>query len=172
MALVGVGLFWLVRAVLAAIPGDRAATIRSRNGRRRRRWRRAAFYLVISGAAPSAMRAFVMLAMMLVAILLDRPALSMRSLALAAAILLLLRPESHHRAGLSDVVRGGGGLIAVAEWEQRASASRRAARFYRYLHGIVADQPGGQPGHHALRASFISTAPPITRCWAICWPCR
>ena len=54
----------------------------------------AGFYLLISGGSSSSIRAFVMLAMMLLAVLLDRPALSMRSLALAAAILLLMRPEA------------------------------------------------------------------------------
>ena len=66
------------------------------------------FYLLISGAAPSSVRAFVMLAMVMAAILLDRPALSMRSLGLAAAILLVLRPE------LDSVASAGAALIAFA----------------------------------------------------------
>ena len=84
------------------------------------------FYLVISGAAASATRAFVMLAMMLLAILLDRPALSMRSLALAAAILLLLRPEAITEPGFQMSFAAVASLIAVAEWEQGRAAAGAA----------------------------------------------
>ena len=92
MALVGGGIFWLVRALLAAIPSVAlrypvkkwaavAALLAS------------AFYLAISGAAPPAVRAFVMLATMMTAILLDRPALTMRSLALMGReVLPALKP--------------------------------------------------------------------------------
>jgi len=93
MALVGLGLFWIVRAVLAAVPVialnhpiKKWAAIAALGG--------ASFYLIISGAATPATRAYIMLATMLTAILMDRPALSMRSVALAALIILLLRPES------------------------------------------------------------------------------
>ena len=58
-----------------------------------------------------------MLAMMLLAVLLDRPALSMRSLALAAAILLLMRPEAITEPGFQMSFAAVASLIAVAEWE-------------------------------------------------------
>lgn len=54
----------------------------------------AAGYLVISGAAVATERAFVMVAMMLVAVLVDRRAISLRSVAWAALIVLILRPEA------------------------------------------------------------------------------
>ena len=54
----------------------------------------AAFYLVLAGRAIPTERAFIMVAVMLVAILLDRRALSLRSVAMAAVIVLALRPES------------------------------------------------------------------------------
>jgi competence protein ComEC len=95
----------------------------------------AAFYLLISGASSSATRAFVMLAMMLVAVLLDRPALSMRSLALAAAILLLIRPEAITEPGFQMSFASVASLIAVAEWEQ--GRERTHSRLYRYLKGIA-----------------------------------
>ena len=121
MALVGLGLFWIVRALLAPFPHWRSA-IRSRNGRRSRLSAGATFYLIISGAATPATRAFVMLAMMLIAILFDRPALSMRSVALAATIILLLRPESLIEPGFQMSFAAVVGLIAVAEWEQARRA--------------------------------------------------
>ncbi len=135
MALVGMGLFWLVRAVLAAFPSialtrpiKKYAALAALAG--------AAFYLVISGAAASATRAFVMLAMMLLAVLLDRPALSMRSLGLAAAILLLLRPESITQPGFQMSFAAVTALVAVAEWEQRRQRAAPHGMLYRYVRGI------------------------------------
>ena len=136
MALMGGGIFWLLRAVLAAIPalalnypikkwaavGALAASI---------------FYLTISGAAPSAVRAFVMLAMVMTAILLDRPALSMRSLGLAAALLLMLRPEAIVEPGFQMSFAAVAGLIAVAEWEMTRERLAPRGALYRYAHGIV-----------------------------------
>lgn len=59
----------------------------------------AATYLVISGAPISAQRAFIMLGLVFVAVLLDRPAFTLRMVALAATIILLLQPESLLQAG-------------------------------------------------------------------------
>jgi len=53
----------------------------------------AAFYLALAGRDMATERAFVMAAVMLIAILLDRQALTMRSVAIAALIVLLIRPE-------------------------------------------------------------------------------
>jgi competence protein ComEC len=136
MALVGGGVFWLLRAVLAAIP---ALALRYPI----KKWAAAAalaascFYLLISGASPSAVRAFVMLAMVMIAILLDRPALSMRSLALAAAILLLARPQDIAEPGFQMSFAAVAALIAVAEWEQGRERIRPRGALYRRVHGIA-----------------------------------
>ena len=97
----------------------------------------ATFYLVISGASVSASRAFVMLAMMLLAILLDRPALSMRSLALAAVILLLLRPESVTEPGFQMSFAAVASLIAVAEWEAARDLQQSRGWLWRHLRAIA-----------------------------------
>ncbi len=142
MALVGLGLFWVVRAALAAWP---AVALRYPI----KKWAAAAalcgalFYLVVSGAAPPTIRAFTMLAMMLTAILVDRPALSMRSVALAATIILLAEPESLIAPGFQMSFSAVVSLIAVAEWEQvRALANsplgpKRFAHARRYIRGIA-----------------------------------
>ncbi|MEO7053463.1 MAG: ComEC/Rec2 family competence protein, partial [Rhizomicrobium sp.] len=136
MALVGAGLFWLVRAVLAAIPAVALAYPI-------KKWAAAAaiagagFYIVISGASSSATRAFVMLAMMLLAILLDRPALSMRSLGLAAAILLLARPVAITEPGFQMSFAAVASLVAVAEWEQRRTRLVPRGWLYRHVRGIA-----------------------------------
>ena len=52
------------------------------------------FYLQLSGSNVATERAFIMVGVMLIAILLDRRALTLRSVAIAAAVLLLWQPES------------------------------------------------------------------------------
>jgi competence protein ComEC len=54
----------------------------------------ALFYLLLSGSNVATERAFIMIAVFLGAVLLDRRALTLRSVAIAAAILLLAQPES------------------------------------------------------------------------------
>lgn len=54
----------------------------------------ALFYLLLSGMNVATERAFIMISVMLGAVLLDRRALSLRSVAVAAMILMLLKPES------------------------------------------------------------------------------
>ena len=56
-------------------------------------------YLLISGCEVPAQRSYVMTATVLVAVLLDRPALTMRSVALAALIVLAMAPESLMQPG-------------------------------------------------------------------------
>ena len=78
-----------------------------------------------------------MLACVMVAVLLDRPALSMRSLALAAAILLVLQPEAIAEPGFQMSFAAVAGLVAVAEWEMRRMRTQPRGALYRYGHGIV-----------------------------------
>lgn len=54
----------------------------------------ALFYLLLSGANVATTRAFLMVCVMLGAVIFDRRALTMRSVALAGTVLLLLQPES------------------------------------------------------------------------------
>lgn len=54
----------------------------------------AAFYLVLSGASVSTQRAFIMVSLVLIGVMLDRPALTFRTLAVAAFAVLLLAPQA------------------------------------------------------------------------------
>ncbi len=54
----------------------------------------AAFYLALSGSNVATERAFIMVAVMLVAVLLDRRAITLRSVAIAGTILLVWQPEA------------------------------------------------------------------------------
>ncbi len=72
-------------------------------------------YMVLSGASIATQRAFVMLAVMLVALLLERRALSLRAVAMAAVLVLLWRPESLVEAGFQMSFAATSALIAVFE---------------------------------------------------------
>jgi len=54
----------------------------------------AAFYLVLSGAEVATQRSFIMIAIVLVGVMADRPAITLRTLTVAAILVLLLAPEA------------------------------------------------------------------------------
>ncbi len=73
----------------------------------------AAAYLVLSGAAIATERAFIMVAVMLLAVLADRRALTLRAVAIAAVIVLLLRPEALTGPGFQMSFAATTALVAV-----------------------------------------------------------
>lgn len=73
-------------------------------------------YLQISGAAIATERAFIMVSVMLVGVMLDRPAITLRAVALAAAILLVIRPESLMQAGFQMSFAATTALVATFEF--------------------------------------------------------
>jgi competence protein ComEC len=89
-------------------------------------------YLMISGGSPPAVRSAIMLSIMFVAILLDRPALALRNVALAALIILVVSPQSLIDVGFqmsfAAVVALISGVEAWQVWRRsRGAASRRDA---------------------------------------------
>jgi len=126
MVLFGGSLFWLVRAGFALIPaialrypikkwGALAALFGSTG------------YLLISGAEVATQRSWIMIALMFVAILFDRPAISMRNVALAAIVVLVWQPESLLGASFQMSFAAVVALIAFYESGpvQRMSAAMR-----------------------------------------------
>ncbi len=93
MAVVAGVVFFVVRAVLALIP---ALALRYAI----KKWAAlaalaaAAFYLLLSGAEVATQRAFIMTAIVLLAVMVDRFALTLRNLALAALGVMLVVPEA------------------------------------------------------------------------------
>lgn len=79
-----------------------------------------AAYLIVSGINVPALRAFVMAAVAFGAILLDRPAISMRGLALAAFIVVLMFPESVLEPGFQMSFAATMALVALFEMLKRA----------------------------------------------------
>ena len=122
LALAGGLFFWTIRALFALFP---SVVLRYPV----KKWAAAGalvgstFYLLISGCESPAVRSWIMLSMMFAAVLADRPALSMRSVALAAVLILLAAPESLTEPGFEMSFAAVIGLIALAEW----IALRRAA---------------------------------------------
>ena len=117
MALFAGSLYWLVRFALAQIPAlalnhpiKKWAAIIALAG--------AVFYLVLSGANIATQRAFIMIALMFTAILLGRPALTMRNVALAALIVLAFSPESLLSVSFQMSFAAVVALIAVYEVQQ------------------------------------------------------
>ena len=76
----------------------------------------AAGYLVLSGGNVATERAFVMTAVVLGAVLVDRRAFSLRAVAMAALIVLALRPEALTGPGFQMSFAATTALIAVFGW--------------------------------------------------------
>jgi competence protein ComEC len=72
-----------------------------------------AFYLVLSGGNVATERAFIQVAVMLTAVMLDRRAITLRSVAIAAVILLLHRPETLFSPGFQMSFAATAALVAV-----------------------------------------------------------
>ncbi len=93
MSLVAGTVFWFLRWVLALFPSIAVRySVRALAGG-------AALlcvtvYLALSGAAIAAVRSYLMIAVVFLAILLNRPALSLRNVALAAILILAILPDS------------------------------------------------------------------------------
>jgi competence protein ComEC len=73
-------------------------------------------YLFISGSAVAAERSFIMLAVMLVAVLFDRAALTMRNLAIAATAILVVSPHEVVGPSFQMSFAATAALIGVYAW--------------------------------------------------------
>lgn len=88
-------------------------------------------YLIISGASISTQRAFIMITLMFVAVFLDRHALSMRIVAVAATLILLISPESLLHVSFQMSFAAVIGLIGFYEWRRDGFVNRDAVRMRR-----------------------------------------
>ncbi len=144
MAIMSGAVFWLVRAGLALSP-TLALT------RPIKKWSAivamlgAAFYLALSGASPATQRAFFMVMLLYLSVLLDRPALSLRNVAIAALFILILWPESLLNISFQMSFAAVTALIAFYEtWNERQSRTHdrgwrygRMGRSVKFLIGIA-----------------------------------
>ena len=114
MAVVAGVVFFAVRALLALIPGltvsfpikkwSAAAALAA-----------AAFYLLLSGAEVATQRSFFMTAVVLIAIMVDRRAVTFRTLAVAAMIVLAIAPEALVHPSFQMSFAATLGLVALVQ---------------------------------------------------------
>lgn len=108
------GVFWVLRAGLALFPG---LALRYPI----RRWAAAAallmglFYMLLANGGAATARSFIMVAIVFFAIIVERPAVSIRNLALAAVILLLVDPQAAIEASFQMSFLAVLGLVAFYE---------------------------------------------------------
>src|ERR1700676_4181968 len=114
MAVVAGVVFFTVRALLALIP---ALTVSFPI----KKWSAAAalfaaaFYLLLSGAEVATQRSFLMTAVVLIAIMVDRRAVTFRTLAVAAMIVLAIAPEALVHPSFQMSFAATLGLVALVQ---------------------------------------------------------
>ncbi len=114
MAIMAGSVFYIVRLLLAALPG---VALRYPI----KKWAAGAAllgaigYLLISGSAFATVRSAIMISIMFLAVLLDRPALALRNVVLAAIVILLIFPESLLNVGFQMSFAAVVALISVYE---------------------------------------------------------
>jgi competence protein ComEC len=93
MAVLAAVAFFFLRGVLALIPTF-ANRLPIKKGAALVALAAAAFYLVLSGAEVATQRSFIMVAIVLIGVMLDRPALTLRTITVAALVVLVVAPET------------------------------------------------------------------------------
>ena len=114
MAVVAGVVFFAVRALLALVPGFAV-------GHPIKKWSAAAallaaaFYLLLSGAEVATQRSFFMTAVVLIAVMVDRRAITFRTLAVAALVVLALAPEALVHPSFQMSFAATLGLVALVQ---------------------------------------------------------
>jgi competence protein ComEC len=155
MAVVAGVVFFILRALLALIPGvtDRMPV---------KKWAAlgalivTALYLVLSGAEVATQRSFIMIAIVLIGVILDRPVLTLRTVTIAALVVLFLTPEAVVHPSFQMSFAATLALIAAYAYGQLLTRagfaigdSSRAAGRERNRQP-VAGLAHRRPRHHAL----------------------
>ncbi|HEX2448850.1 MAG TPA: ComEC/Rec2 family competence protein [Methyloceanibacter sp.] len=123
MAIMAGTVFWLVRAVLALVPAL-ALHCPIKKWAAASALAAATFYLALSGAAVPTVRSWIMMSIVLVAVMLDRPALTMRNVALASLAILIVSPESLFDPSFEMSFAAVIGLVALYEWLSKRERDR------------------------------------------------
>ncbi len=105
-------------------------------------------YVLISGYQVSALRAYLMTAIMLVAVLIDRPAISLRNLAVAATLILIVQPSAVMGPSFQMSFTATAALIAgYAGWRARprsiwpspkSAPAKLASVLFKFIGGTLA----------------------------------
>lgn len=132
-------------------------------------------YLAVSGGSIATQRAFIMVAVALIAVMLNRPAITLRALSVAALLILILRPESLLHVGFQmsfaataaivagfDAVRslGWSNWIHAGGWPRRLAGYVGALAITSLLAGFATAPFGAfhfnQVAHYGLAANISS----------------
>jgi competence protein ComEC len=145
----------------------------------------AGFYVLLAGAPVPTLRSFVMAGIFLLGIMLDRDAISMRTVAIAAVIVLLIGPEGLTGASLQMSFAAVIALVALYEAIRDRQASRerdpsllgRAARYLMLtiLASLVASLATApfalyhfnRPSLYGVAANLLAV--PLTSIWVMPW---
>lgn len=114
MAVMAGAVFYLMRLILAAFP-SLALVYPIKKWAAAAAMLGTAAYLMISGSSFATVRSAIMIAIMFLAVILDRPALALRNVVLAAALILVLFPESLFDVGFQMSFAAVVALISVYE---------------------------------------------------------
>ena len=128
MAVVAGIVFFVIRALLALSPSLASS-------RPIKKWAAAGalvagtFYLLLSGTGVSTQRAFIMVAIVLIGVMLDRPVLTFRTLSVAAFAVLLFAPQAVVQPSFQMSFAATLALIAAYQygWPWRPAADTSAA---------------------------------------------
>lgn len=138
MSMVAGGVFWAVRALLALIPffalrfpiKKIAAVVALVVG---------LIYTLLADSGSATERSYLMIAVMFTAVLFDRRALSLRNLAIAAILILLMTPEESVGASFQMSFLAVLGIAGLAEYQRnRPRADHSPTRFEKIRHAVVA----------------------------------
>jgi competence protein ComEC len=114
MAVVAGVVFFAVRALLAMVPAL-TATFPIKKWSAAAAFAAAAFYLLLSGAEVATQRSFFMTAVVLIAVMVDRRAVTFRTLAVAAMIVLTVAPEALVHPSFQMSFAATLGLVALVQ---------------------------------------------------------
>jgi competence protein ComEC len=143
MTLVAGGVFWVVRAFLALFP-YLALQLPIK------KWAAVAalivglIYMLLADSGSATERSYIMIAVMFFAILVDRPAVSLRNLAISALLILVVTPEESMGASFQMSFLAVMGLAAFFEWwnhrpiEVKQMTASRSWRFINHMSKVVA----------------------------------
>ncbi len=144
MALVTLTVIWCIRYILAFIP---SIALRYPI----KKWAvcagfiSATTYLMLSGAGIATQRAWVMISVMLLAVLMDRRAITIRSVAISAIIILVLNPQSLLSPGFQMSFAAVTALVAGYEAINKRRKARaentfvpiQQNRFFKTINGVL-----------------------------------
>ena len=167
MALVTLTVVWLVRGLFSLFP---VIVLRYPV----KKWAictgfvAASLYLGLSGAAVATQRAWIMISVMLLAALMDRRAITMRSVAISAILILIINPQSLLSPGFQMSFAAVASLVAgyeVLNRRRRWKSERNAAGGSRHWFPQAFVTLGKYFGGIAITSLIAGTATGLFAAW-------